>query len=80
MASAAEDVIQRFGGISKMADAMGHKYVTTVAAWKKRRLIPAHQHAAVMAAALKAGINLTLGDLHETNPPIRKAPARKQVA
>lgn len=63
MASAAETVIARFGGISKLADALGHKHVTTVQGWKDRRFIPVRRWPEVLKAARDQGIPLTRDDL-----------------
>lgn len=65
MASAAENVIARFGGISKLARALKHPHVTTVQGWKTRGVIPSRQMPAVLKAAEEQGIKLSAADLIE---------------
>lgn len=63
MASTASIVIEKFGGISKLARALKHPHVTTVQGWKTRGVIPARQQGAVLKAAEAAGIDITANDL-----------------
>ena len=58
-------VIERFGGVSKLADALGHKHPSTVSEWRRRKSgnIPAEHQKAVLAAARDRGIELTADDL-----------------
>jgi len=59
----AERIISKFGGLSKLADALGHKHPTTVQGWRGRGFVPTRQIQAVLAAAKRRGISLTLADL-----------------
>jgi hypothetical protein len=47
----AQRVIDKFGGLSAMAKALGHKHPTTVQGWKDRGFIPSSRHREVLAAA-----------------------------
>lgn len=51
-------VIAAFGGLSKMARALGHKHVTTVHAWQKAGRIPDWRWHEIRAAATRANVNL----------------------
>ena len=62
----AERTIERFGGLSALARALGHKHVTTVQGWKERGFIPARQQADVLRAAEREGFDLTPADLIDT--------------
>lgn len=54
----AANIIDRFGGIRKLATLLGHKNASTVQGWKERGSIPDRHKAKVIAAAQSAGINL----------------------
>lgn len=60
--SAAETVIQRFGGIRPMARIIGRK-VSTVQGWKEAGYIPSRHLATVLSAAEANGITLTCEEL-----------------
>ena len=61
----AERIIERFGGLSALARAMGHKHVTTVQGWKERGYIPARQQDDVLEAAQREKIDLTPADFFQ---------------
>ena len=58
----AERIIDRFGGISTLARALGHRHPTTVQGWKQRGVIPARRQADVLAAARAHNVALTAED------------------
>src|SRR3954470_13182265 len=65
--TAAERIIERFGGIRPMA----HKLevpVTTVQGWKKRGAIPTVRHADLLAAATRHGITIEPAELEAAAP------------
>ncbi len=62
MATPAERIIERFGGLTKLADALGHKHPTTVQGWKVRGRIPAKQQEVVLKLAKDRGLDLEPAD------------------
>lgn len=54
----AEYVIDKFGGLSATAKALGHTNATTVQGWKMRGIIPARQQPLLLEAAKKLRISL----------------------
>jgi len=62
MATQAERIIARFGGLTKLARALGHEHPTTVQGWKKRGVIPARQQGKVLDAATANGVALEPAD------------------
>jgi argininosuccinate lyase len=58
----AERIIERFGGISALARALGHRHPTTVQGWKQRGVIPARRQADVLAAAKAQNLSLSAED------------------
>ena len=58
----AERIIERFGGISALARALGHRHPTTVQGWKQRGVIPARRQADVLAAAKAQNLTLSAED------------------
>lgn len=66
MATQAERIIERFGGLTKLADALGHKFPTTVQGWKVRGRIPSSQQDAVLRAARERGLDLEPADFFES--------------
>lgn len=73
-------VIERFGGISALANALGHKHPTTVSQWKVRGVIPARQQDAVLRAAVEKGIPLTPADFFDTDASPEPAPDKGEAA
>lgn len=63
--SQSERIIGVFGGLTKLANALGHKNVTTVQGWKARGFVPARQQPLVLEAARKAGVLLAPEDFFE---------------
>lgn len=62
MKKPAEKIIDRFGGVSKLASALGHKHVTTVHGWLSRGFVPGKQIPKVLRKAREMGIDLSLSD------------------
>lgn len=58
----AERIIAKFGGLSPLSQALGHKHPTTVQGWKERGIIPAHQQPKVLAAAHTLKLELSHAD------------------
>ena len=67
----AEQIIEKFGGISACAKILGHRNPTTVQGWKERGFIPARQQREVLEAARREGIDLDPADFFE--PPAKRA-------
>lgn len=63
--SLAERIIRDFGGITAMANALGHKHASTVQGWKERGVIPVRQQGFVLAKAREKGINLKPEDFFD---------------
>lgn len=60
--SQAERIIEKFGGVTATARALGHKFPTTVQGWKSRGYIPAPKQAGVLEAARAHGVELEPAD------------------
>lgn len=60
-----EQIIEKFGGITGLARALGHKNPTTVQGWKERDVIPAQRIPEVIKAGHANGLELTLDDFFE---------------
>lgn len=58
----AERIIRRFGGLTALSRALGHKHPTTVQGWKERGFIPQQRHGEVMTAALANDVALAPED------------------
>lgn len=56
-------IIERFGGLTALARALGHKHVTTVQGWRDSGRIPAKQQPLVLAAAERCGVDVQPADL-----------------
>lgn len=72
MMTEAEATILAFGGLSKLAKALGHRNVTTVQGWKGRGSIPSWRRREVMDAATAHGVQLPA----DFFPPIPTPPER----
>jgi hypothetical protein len=55
------EIINAFGGVSKLAKALGHRNVTTVDGWKRSGRIPDWRKFEICQAAELAGIGLPPG-------------------
>ena len=64
----AEPIIAKFGGLSAMAAALGHRNPSTVQGWKERGIIPARQQPLVLQAARRLGIDLSPADFIQELP------------
>jgi TorA maturation chaperone TorD len=60
---AVDVVVESFGGLTRLAKALGHNHVTTVQGWKDRGAIPLRHHARILDAAKGLGIQLRRNDL-----------------
>jgi TorA maturation chaperone TorD len=65
---AVDAVIKSFGGLSRLAEALGHTHVTTVQGWRDRGAIPLKHHARILDAAKTLGIRLHRHDLLDELP------------
>lgn len=63
--NAVDRIVEKFGGITAMARALGHRHPTTVQGWKARGVIPARRQQQVLDAARANGIALSPGDFFE---------------
>lgn len=71
----AEQIIQRFGGLSALAKALGGIPVSTVQGWKERGIIPAGRQADVLNAARSNGVALEPADFFPPVPASNTAAA-----
>ncbi len=62
MNSPISDIIERLGGLTELAKALGHKNPTTVQGWKVRDTIPIRHIPAVIEAGKAKGVDLELAD------------------
>lgn len=53
-----QSLVSKFGGIKAMAEALGHKHVTTVRWWVEKGRIPWYQQGNIATAAAKKAIPL----------------------
>ncbi|WP_158047836.1 mitofilin family membrane protein [Skermanella pratensis] len=70
--SAAERIIEKFGGIRPMAHKLGMP-VTTVQGWKKRGAIPSARHPDLLAAAGRHNVSLDQAELDAAAPADERA-------
>lgn len=61
----AGQIISRFGGLTRLAKALGHKNVTTVQGWKERGVIPARRQQELLCLAKQQGVSLSPADFFE---------------
>lgn len=61
----ADNIIQRFGGLTALSKALKHNNVSTVQGWRDRGVIPARQQSAVLQAARDLGVPLTPSDFFD---------------
>jgi len=61
-------VFEKFGGIRPMAAKLGDVPPSTVKSWHKKRAIPPWRHGSILAAAERAGIDLSLDELVHVQP------------
>lgn len=66
MGNAVDAIIEKFGGLTPLSRALGHKHVSTVQGWKDRGVIPARRQPEVLAAAERLGIAMSYRDFFET--------------
>ena len=65
MINIAERIIEKFGGLTPLAKALGHKNISTVQGWKERGIIPALQQPNVMSAGKQMNIPIHPADFFE---------------
>ena len=65
--TAAERIIEKFGGIRPMAHKLNMP-VTTVQGWKKRGAIPSNRHPDLLAAASRHNVTLDQAELDAAAP------------
>jgi hypothetical protein len=64
----AEEVIDAFGGLTKMARVLNHKHVTTIDGWRRSGTIPPWRYNEILTAAVRAEIALPESFLKLTAP------------
>lgn len=74
--SQAERIIEKFGGIRPMAEAMKVP-PSTVQGWKEAGFIPSRRQQAVLSTARARGIELSPADFFELPEPPTAAPERR---
>ena len=70
MDTPAKTIIAKFGGLTALARALGHRHPTTVQGWLKSGFVPARQQVLVIEAAKREGIAIEAADFF----PAQKAP------
>lgn len=63
MSNPAAKIIEKFGGLSALAKALGHKNSSTVQGWKERGLIPQKKWGAVLEAAKRAKVRVSIDEI-----------------
>jgi hypothetical protein len=58
MTTTTSEIINAFGGVSKLAKALGHANVTTVDGWKRKGRIPHWRRLEIVDAAKREGVEL----------------------
>lgn len=58
-------IIERFGGLTALAKALGHEHPTTVQGWKGRGVIPSRHIPKIIEVARGRGIQLSAADFFE---------------
>lgn len=53
-----DHIIAKFGSISALARALGHKHSSTVQGWKEKGIIPPRRYEEILRAARATGIEL----------------------
>ena len=76
----AVSIISKFGGMSALARALGHRNPTTVQGWKQRGFIPARRQGEVMDAARAQGIDLSPAEFLAAAEVAAEAPAQPATA
>ncbi len=61
----AERIIEKFGGLTALAKALGHRNPTTVQGWKDRGFIPSSRQQEVLNLALVLGVDLSPADFFD---------------
>lgn len=62
MGAGITSIIDRLGGLTELAKALGHKNPTTVQGWKARGVIPIRHIPAVIEIGRAKGVDLELSD------------------
>ena len=62
------DIIQLFGGIRPLAEALGHQHPTTVQYWASQNAIPAWRWRDVLEASKKRRLGLKISDFNGAAP------------
>lgn len=83
MQTQAEYLIGRFGGISALARALGHRNRSTVQGWKERGVIPSRQHAEVLLAGSHLSPPIEMSEFFQSRdakPHRAEAPSEPESA
>lgn len=67
--SQAEIIIERFGGITALSQALGHKHPSTVQGWRDRGIIPVRRQAELLKLAKRMEIPLSPEELISDQQP-----------
>lgn len=62
------EIIAKFGGVTEMAHALGHKNRTTVKYWEEQGEIPEWRWHQVLQAAKSKRLGIKASDFHESSP------------
>lgn len=77
--NATDTIIGKFGGLTELSKALGHKHPTTVQGWKARGHIPAKQIPLVIEAGKALGIAIAHADFFMA-PTQENEPANDKAA
>ena len=80
MPTPAVSIIAKFGGMSALARALGHRNPTTVQGWKQRGFVPARRQGEVLEAARTQGIDLSPAEFLAAAEVAAEAPAHPAAA
>jgi hypothetical protein len=82
MMNPARYIIEKFGGLSATARALGHRNASTVQGWWERGVIPARQQPHVLEASRRLKVGITPADFIEpmSEPVATVSPHRDREA
>lgn len=75
METAAHRIIDRLGGINRVARLLGHRNSSTVQGWKMRGVIPTRRIPELIRVARSVGVEITAADCVDVPEPPSAAEA-----
>lgn len=58
MTANVDNIIGKFGGVSALAKALGHRHPSTVQGWKAKGIIPPRRYIEILVAAREHGVDV----------------------